>query len=83
VSNTTVEFNAGDFAPMHEKAASSLNYCFLCGRKLGKNAYHFEVNTAWQIIVPASDEENSQGCFPIGSECAKKFAANLLVKVGA
>ena len=80
---TTIEFNAGDRAPINEKAMSSLDHCFVCGRKLGKNAYHFEVNTGWQIIVPGSDEANSQGGFPIGSECAKKFAQNLLVKVGA
>ena len=80
---TTIEFNAGDLAPLNDKASTSLEYCYACGRKLGKNAYHFEVNTAWQIIAPGTDERNSQGCFPVGSECAKKFAPNLLVKIGA
>ena len=80
---TTIEFNAGDLAPMHEKAESSLEFCYACGRKLGKNPFHFEVDIAWMIIVPNSDEANSQGGFPVGSECAKKFAPNLLVKIGA
>jgi hypothetical protein len=79
----TIEFNVGNDAPYNEKASNSIDQdlCFVCGRKLGKNAYHFEVNTSWQIIELGGS--NSQGCFPVGSECAKKFAAGLLVKVGA
>jgi HKD family nuclease len=80
---TTIKFNAGDFAPQSIKAMDSMDYCYLCGRKLGKNAYHFEVNRAWLIIYPGSDENYSQGFFPVGSECAKKFDSDLLVKIGA
>lgn len=81
----TVVYNAGDAAPINRKAADAVgqDFCFDCGRKLGANPFHFEVNTAWEIIVPNSDDRNSQGCFPVGSECAKKFAAGLLVKIGA
>ena len=78
-----VVFNVGDDAPFNEKASNSMgqDFCFVCGRKLGKNAYHFEVSNAWIIIELGGS--NSQGCFPVGSECAKKFAAGLLVKIGA
>lgn len=85
---TTIEFNIGDGAPCNSKAAiaSPANLCFACGRKLGKNPSYFEVNTSWELIATGSDEENSQGCFPIGSECAKKFSPSVLwtpSKVGA
>jgi hypothetical protein len=80
--NTSV-FNAGDAAPFNEKASNSIDqdFCFACGRKLGKNAFHFEVNTSWELIELGGSD--SQGCFPVGSECAKKFAAGLLVRIGA
>jgi hypothetical protein len=78
------KYNAGDRAPHNRKALdSSGNLCTECGRILGKNPLYFEVNTDWEVIVPNSDEENSQGCFPIGSTCAYKFAPNLLIKMEA
>ena len=81
---TTIEFNLGDVAPLNTKASNSDEaLCFACGRKLGKNAFHFEVSTDWTLIDPNKANEDSQGCFPVGQECAKKFASNLLVKVDA
>ena len=78
------KYNAGDVAPSNEKALdSSANLCTECGKKLGKNPLFFEVNTSWEIIVPGSDDANTQGCFPIGSTCADKFAPGLLIKIGA
>ena len=62
---------------------SVADLCHECGKALGKNPLYFEVNTGWEIIVPGSDAENSQGCFPIGSTCANKFAPELLIKMGA
>ena len=74
------KYNAGDVAPSNEKALdSSANLCTECGKKLGKNPLYFEVNTSWEIIVPGSDDANTQGCFPIGSTCANKFAPGLLI----
>lgn len=78
------KYNAGDVAPSNEKAThSGIDLCFECGKALGKNPLYFEVNTGWEIIVPGSDDKNSQGCFPIGSTCANKFAPGLLIKMGA
>lgn len=81
--NTKFEFNAGDWAPSSRKAIDGENLCFVCSRKLGKNPFHYEMSTGLVLIVPGSDAKNSQGGFPVGSECAKKFAPGLLVKFGA
>ena len=78
-----VEFDVGDVAPLHNKALCSFDYCFNCGHKLGKNPWLFEVDTSWTLIDPTIKNlgnSNSQGCFPIGVECAKKFNPRLLVK---
>ena len=80
MTTTTFEFNVGDRAPLNPKAADGLTHCYSCGRKLGKNSFYFEVSTRWELIVVGSDEKNSQGCFPVGSECAKKFAPEVLVR---
>jgi hypothetical protein len=77
----TYTYEAGDPAPINEKAVRSTSkLCTECGKKLGSNTYHFEVNTSWQLIKPDSDNANSQGYFPIGQTCASKFDPALLVK---
>ena len=79
-----IQFNVGTQAPSNRKALDSFDsLCTVCGRKLGANPLYFEVNTSWEIITPNDSNEDSQGCFPVGSECAKKFAPNLLVQAGA
>lgn len=83
---TEVMFKVGDPAPIHIKAADSLDYCFACGRKLGSNPFFFEVNSGWMLIDPNVrhlNNSDSQGCFPVGVECAKKFDSSLLIKLGA
>jgi len=81
---TQIIFTAGTTAPSNQKALNSIeDRCTVCARKLGANPFYFEVNTSWEIIVPGSDAANSQGCFPVGNECAKKFDTALLVKMGA
>ena len=78
---TTFKYNAGDYAPHNRKALNSTSeLCTECGRALGANPLYFEVNTDWNVIVPNSDEANSQGCFPVGSTCAHKFAPGLLIR---
>jgi hypothetical protein len=84
MASSTKQYVAGDAAPLNDKANHSIDpLCFECGRALGKNPLYFEVNTSWQLILPGSDSKNSQGCFPIGSTCAHKFAADLLIKMEA
>ena len=84
VKMSKIQFNVGTQAPSNRKALDSFDsLCTVCGRKLGANLLYFEVNTSWEIITPNDSNEDSQGCFPVGSECAKKFAPNLLVQAGA
>jgi hypothetical protein len=78
--NKEYKYNVGSTAPNNEKALSeSAPLCTECGKKLGTNPLYFEVNTSWEIIVPGSDDKNSQGCFAIGSTCANRFAPGLLI----
>lgn len=77
-------FNLGSAAPLNQKASNSLDdLCFVCGRALGNDPLYFEVNTSWELIARGSDEENSQGCFPVGITCANKFADGILFRFGA
>jgi len=80
---TQIKYNAGDQAPINHKAADTSNLCFSCGRKLGKNPYYFEVTTSWELLPAGNTSTDSQGCFPIGSECAKAFAPELLIRLEA
>ena len=77
-----VRYLLGDVAPLNEKASKGLDWCYVCGRKVGKNAFYFEVDTAWELIDPSKSNQNSQGCFPVGSECAKNFNSDVLAKLG-
>lgn len=81
IDYSKIEYNIFDAAPNNEKALnSSTPLCTVCGRALGKYPLYFEVNTDWEIIAPGSDDENSQGCFPVGQTCANKFVPGLLIK---
>ena len=80
VKMSKIQFNVGTQAPSNSKAIGDDSLCMVCGRKLGANPFYFEVNTSWEVITPNDSNEDSQGCFPVGSECAKKFAPNLLIQ---
>jgi hypothetical protein len=74
-----IEFKVGGQAPCNQKASNSFEeLCYVCGRKLGKNPLHFEVNTSWELLPVGNQHPDSQGCFPVGNECAKKFEAGIL-----
>lgn len=78
-----IKFQLGDPAPINHKASHSFDtLCFVCARPLRNSPLYFEVNTGWQLIARGSDEENSQGCFPVGSSCANKFADGVLFGLG-
>jgi len=50
------------------------NQCCLCGKKVGKNPKMVHYLTNGNIISWSGDDvANSQGFFPVGSECAKKL----------
>lgn len=74
---TSTTYTIGSDAPYNAKAADNYgDWCFCCGRKLGKNFYMMHVSTAWQILPRKYDGVDSQGCFPIGSTCKNKFASD-------
>ena len=78
---TEILYFAGDPAPANPKAIERSDLCFVCGRKVGANSYYFEVDTSWDLIHVTNDVSSSQGCFPVGRECAKRFAPNLLTRI--
>lgn len=62
-----------------------INCCEHCGKPLGKNPLYVHVNTNGTILPNTITEEDlkqvdmeSQGAFPIGSNCAKKLLGNKL-----
>lgn len=61
------------------------NCCEHCGKPLGKNPLYVHVNTNGTILPNGVQEEDlpgigmqSQGCFPIGINCAKKLLGKKL-----
>jgi hypothetical protein len=63
------------------------NYCVQCGRKTGENPWYVEVINGGDIRLQDGTEHDIandrgyMGCWPVGNECAKSFAANLLFKI--
>ena len=58
---------------------TTANYCVICGKKIKKGSktkmVHLLENgniVSWE----GSDISNSQGFFPVGSECVKKLTIN-------
>lgn len=54
------------------------NFCWLCGRKTSKKTLWWIHMTVECDLLPMGTGldfgSESQGCFPIGSECRKQFA---------
>lgn len=76
---TSPIYTIGSVAPLNEKASNAYgDYCFECGRKLGKKFYLMHVNIHWQIVARNYEGNDSQGCFPIGSTCKNKFASDAI-----
>ena len=79
-------FRAGDSAPFHPNMnSSSEKRCCVCGRKVGKNSWYFEVidggDLRKQDGTEAIQDAGYMGCYPVGSECAKKFEEGILLKI--
>lgn len=60
-----------------------LDGCFLCGKELASGLdakfwveIDMDTNGVWSAAM--GDCETSQGCFPIGNGCAKKFEEGVL-----
>ena len=58
--------------------------CYLCGRRLGKHPKMIHHDVYGNLIKDGVDEledpSKDQGCFPVGSECAKKIPNEYLSK---
>ena len=65
-----------------DKYGESSNQCICCGKPMKKGEkLYVHMNTNWLAVNPTIDEKDclqmtgaeSQGCFPIGNDCAKKM----------
>ena len=65
-----------------KEGSGDVERCICCGRKVGENPKYVHMNTCGKVLALWIDEEfcaeltgwDSQGCFPIGNECAKKIS---------
>lgn len=65
-----------------KEGSGDVERCICCGRKVGENPKFVHMNTCGKVLALWIDEEfcaeltgwDSQGCFPIGNECAKKIS---------
>lgn len=87
----TTKIQAGDmpnFAEPKSNVGSENNFCVQCGRKVGADAWYVEVIKGGDIRLQDGSEYDVasdagyMGCYPVGNECAKRFAPNLLIKMG-
>lgn len=70
-----------------ERLGDHSNTCFICGKPTAKNLYvHYStdghlipINVKFDQMVKCNIE--SQGFFPIGSECAKKIGKSFITNL--
>jgi len=62
----------------HNRSTKTVDQCFLCGRGLTEasidKGWMIHMSTGCELIAndeQVNDSHDSQGCFPVGSECAK------------
>lgn len=69
--------------------AGSMNHCAVCERKTGNNPLYVEVfdgGLIWDSFRKGDADINDRGYmghYPVGRECAKKFATHVLKEVAA
>lgn len=74
-------------APKRQNADGFHHQCLICGRKMSDKAIDRGVWVEMSVrlkLIPvghplSNDPAESQGCFPVGSECAKKVPAGYRV----
>ena len=86
----TAKIQAGEglnFAEPKSNVGWEDAYCVQCGRKVGADAWHVEMINGGEIRLQdgtkhdVAADAGYMGCWPVGNECAKKFAPNLLFKM--
>jgi hypothetical protein len=86
---TTTKIQAGgsvNFAEPKSNVKNEDAFCVQCGRKVGANAWYVEIIDGGDIRLQDGTEADVNhagymGCWPVGNECAKSFAPNLLFKM--
>ena len=71
-----VKFTLGSYVGWAEPKSNvkaSDDYCVVCGKKMGKNGYYVHLSIEGTILPLDYEGSQSQGCWNVGSECAKKF----------
>jgi hypothetical protein len=70
VANTTFDRNANAKSNVENRED-----CHICGKGVNRNTCTtwVEVDTDGTLIEVGVEDADSQGCFPVGPECAKKI----------
>lgn len=69
------------------KTNKAVDECFVCGWGLTQaavdKAWFIEMTFGGELIAADDrrDREDSQGCFPLGSECAKRVPKEFRIKI--
>jgi hypothetical protein len=79
-------YNAGDGMFWNEnydatdKNGIQIERCTICARKLGANPVFVEVHNGGDLVEFGKGIQDGgyMGCWPVGSECAKKFSPELI-----
>lgn len=83
---TTTKLTIGSpigFAEPKSNVKHGDDFCIVCGKKMGKNGFYVHLSIEATILPLDFDSENydvSQGCWNVGSECAKQFDSSVLGK---
>ena len=59
------------------------NSCVCCGKRIKNIEYMINTTTDWVCVDEPNEDNihNSQGSFPVGSECRKHFPKEFIFKV--
>jgi hypothetical protein len=83
----TTKIQAGEglnFAEPKSNVGWEDAFCVQCGRKVGADAWYVEMINGGEIRLQdgteAVQDAGYMGWWPVGNECAKKFAPGLLFK---
>jgi hypothetical protein len=67
-------------------ATTDMDECFVCGKpvRISTRTQYVELDTRTGEPVPSAERvtlgDHSQGCFPVGSDCARRIDPDLLLR---
>ena len=63
-----------------DKYGECENTCICCGKRIKGKVAHVHLYTDGNVVSnDAPEDENSQGCFPIGPQCKKKIPKSFII----